>query len=116
METKYFVGHDGNPRGLFESMDEAERFILMEQGWTDEEIAEDWAFVKNESRKYGGDPFSTNGRESLFFITELKISDGVLVEVDGMPFDDYIESISAERDTEEFRETKRRMAEYYLRT
>ncbi|MCQ9326935.1 hypothetical protein [Neisseria dentiae] len=70
--------------------------------------------MKNESRKYGGAPFSTNGRESLFFITELKISDGVLVEVDGMPFDDFIESISAERGTEEFAETKRRMVRYYL--
>ena len=62
----------------------------------------------------GGDPFSSNSRHSLWFIDELKLSDGLIMEVDGLPFDDFVESISAERGTEEFAETKRRLVGYYL--
>ena len=114
METKYFVSHDGNRHGLFESLEQAEHYILKKNGWTDSEIANDWALVKKEAQKYGGDPFSSNGRHSLWFIKELKLSDGVIMEVDGLPLDDFVESISAERGTEEFAETKRRLVRYYL--
>ncbi|WP_157694026.1 hypothetical protein [Neisseria chenwenguii] len=113
-ETQYFVSHDGNRHDLFDTLEQAEHYILKKNGWTDGEIAEKWAFVKKEARKYGGDPFSSNGRHSLWFITELKLSDGVIMEVDGQLFDDYVESISAERGTEEFAETKRRLVGYYL--
>ena len=113
METKYFVSDDGNRHGLFDSLELAEHYILKKNGWTDSEIAEKWAFVKEEARKYGGDPFSSNSRHSLWFIDELKLSDGLIMEVDGLPFDDFVESISAERGTEEFAETKRRLVGYY---
>ena len=114
METKYFVSHDGNRCGLFCTLEQAEYYILKKNGWTDNEIAEEWAFVKKEADRYGGDPFSNNGRHSLWFITELKLSDGVIMEVDGQLFDDYVESMSDERGTEEFAETKRRLVGYYL--
>ncbi|RPD83205.1 hypothetical protein EGK75_03915 [Neisseria weixii] len=114
METKYFVSHDGNRHGLFDSLEQAEHYILKKIGWTDSEIVEKWAFVKKEARKYGGDPFSSNGRHSLWFIDELKLSDGLIMEVDSLPFDDFVENISAERGTEEFAEMKRRMVGYYL--
>ncbi|PSJ81192.1 hypothetical protein [Neisseria iguanae] len=114
METKYFVSHDGNRYGLFDTLELAEYYILKKMGWTDSKIADDWAFVKKEARKYGGDPFSSNGRHSLWVIGELKLSDGLILEVDGMPFDDFIEFIGEERGTEEFAEMKRRMVRYFL--
>ena len=114
METQFFVAHDGNPYGLFETYLQAEHFVLRQQGWTDSEITEEWEFVKKEANRYGGDPFSNNGRHSLWFITELKLSDGVILEVDCQLFDDYIESISDEPGTKEFEDTKRRMNQYYL--
>lgn len=35
METQFFVAHDGNPYGLFETYLQAEHFVLRQQGWTD---------------------------------------------------------------------------------
>ncbi|MRN37416.1 hypothetical protein CRG49_012650 [Neisseria sp. N95_16] len=114
METKYFVSHDGNRHDLFDTLEQAEHYILKQTGWTDAEIADKWEFVKKECSLYGGDPFSSNSRHSLWFIDELKLSNGVIMEVDGQSFDDYVESMSDERGTEEFAETKRRMVGYYL--
>lgn len=54
---KYHLSHDGNPIGLFDTLDEAEYQAAMDSGWTEEEYHEKFAFVKSQCNKYGGDVF-----------------------------------------------------------
>lgn len=43
---KYHLSYDGNPIGLFNTLDEAEYQAAMDSGWTEEEYQENFAFAK----------------------------------------------------------------------
>lgn len=89
---KYHLSCDGNVRGLFSSEEEAYKFALKEQGWTDEELEADYDFYMKDCRKYGTDPLSPRGGISLYFIYEIELSEtGELLKIDGMDFEDYIQ-------------------------
>lgn len=114
VETKFHVGHDGHSHGLFDSFEEAEKHILRERGWTEEEIKNDLAFAKAECRKYGGALFADPGKMCLWFITEIEIEDGTLVKVGGQPYRDFLEHIGVQEDSEEYDADLKRMNAYYL--
>lgn len=64
--------------------------------------------------RYFVEPYSMIGPPCLWLVVELKISEGQIIEVEGQPFDDFVETIGVERGDKEFAEIRRRMNEYYL--
>lgn len=65
---KYYLSYDGNPIGLFNTLDDAEYQAAMDSGWTEQEYKENFQFAKSQCNKYGGDAFSKNGLGSLYFL------------------------------------------------
>lgn len=114
---KYFVAHDGNPIGLFDSGREAEKVAAIDSGnWTEEEFEEEWDFVKNQCNKYGGDPLGRNGGESLYFFDTIELDEsGNILKVSGQDFIEFIiDSTGYEENTPEFEESKTRYLKYFL--
>lgn len=114
---KYFVAHDGNPIGLFDSEREAEKVAAIDSGdWTEEEFEEEWDFVKSQCNEYGGDPLGRNGRESLYFFNTLELDEaGNILKVSGQDFIEFIiDTTGYEENTPEFEESKTRYLKYFL--
>lgn len=105
---KFSLFHDGDPCGIFDTLEEAENAALKELGWTDEDICENKEYAKRH-----GDLFTDhNGNFSLHFVYELEISEaGDLIKIDGQPIDDYI--LDAYGD-ENFDEDKKNAITYFL--
>ncbi|HEZ5686784.1 TPA: hypothetical protein WI014_001277 [Neisseria meningitidis] len=114
---KYFVAHDGNPIGLFDSERMAEKAAALDSGcWTEEEFEADWDFAKSQCNKYGGDPLSRSNRDSLYFFDTLELDEsGNILKVSGQDFIEFIvESSGYEENTPEFEESKTRYLKYFL--
>lgn len=114
-KIKYFIAHDGNKIGLFDSLREAEKAAALYEGWTEEEFEKEWDSVKKDCGKYGGDPLGRNGRESLYFFDELEIDEsGEIVKINGQDFNEFIAENSDEEGTPEFEEYKKNAKKYFL--
>lgn len=111
---KYHLSHDGNPIGLFNTLDEAEYQAAMDSGWTEQEYQENFAFVKSQCNKYGGDIFSKNGRDSLYFFEQVELDEkGDIVTIDEQPLDEFIQDTYGSIDDEDVVIIKQKVTEYY---
>lgn len=111
---KYHLSHDGNPIGLFDTLDEAEYQAAMDSGWTEQEYQENFQFAKSQCRKYGGDVFSKNGRDSLYFFDRIELDkQGNIVTIDEQPFDEFIQDTYGSIDNEDVVTIKQKVTEYY---
>ena len=111
---KYHLSHDGNPIGLFNTLDEAEYQAAMDSGWTEQEYQENFAFAKSQCNKYGGDIFSKNGRDSLYFFDKVELDEqGNIVAVNEQSFDEFIQDTYGLMDNEDFVTIKQKVTEYY---
>lgn len=115
MKTKYFVAHDGNRIGLFDSLREAEKAAALYEGWTEAEFEKEWDTLKKDCEIYGGDPLGRNGRESLYFFDELEVNEsGEIVKINRQEFNDTVSENSDDEGTPEFEACKKEMTAYYL--
>lgn len=109
---KYHLSHDGNPIGLFDTLDEAEYQAAMDSGWTEEEYHEKFAFVKSQCNKYGGDVFSKTTRPSLYFFEQVELDEqGNIVSINGNPIDEIVQESLEEND--DFTQIKQVIIDYY---
>lgn len=109
---KYHLSHDGNPIGLFNTLDEAEYQAAMDSGWTEQEYKENFQFAKSQCRKYGGDVFSNTTHPSLYFFEEVELDEqGNIVAVNGNPIDEIVQESLDEND--DFTQTKQVIIDYY---
>lgn len=46
--VKYHLSYDGNPIGLFNTLDDAEYQAAMDSGWTEQEYKENFQFAKSQ--------------------------------------------------------------------
>lgn len=99
---KYHLSYDGNPIGLFNTLDEA----AMDSGWTEEEYQENFAFAKSQCNKYGGD--------SLYFFDRIVLDEqGNIVAINEQPFDEFIQDTYVSIDDEDVVTIKQKVTEYY---
>lgn len=111
---KYHLSHDGNPIGLFDTLDEAEYQAAMDSGWTEEEYHEKFAFVKSQCNKYSGDVFSKNGRDSLYFFDKVELDEqGNIVTINEQPFNEFIQDTYNVMDDKDLIETRQNVTQYY---
>jgi hypothetical protein len=103
---KYHLSYDGNPIGLFNTLDEAEYQAAMDSGWTEEEYQENFAFAKSQCNKYGGD--------SLYFFDRIVLDEqGNIVAINEQPFDEFIQDTYVSIDDEDVVTIKQKVTEYY---
>lgn len=103
---KYHLSYDGNPIGLFNTLDEAEYQAAMDSGWTEEEYQENFAFAKLQCNKYGGD--------SLYFFDRIVLDEqGNIVAINEQPFDEFIQDTYVSIDDEDVVTIKQKVTEYY---
>lgn len=111
---KYHLSHDGNPIGLFDTLDEAEYQAAMDNGWTEQEYQENFQFAKSQCRKYGGDVFSKNGHDSLYFFTEVELDEqGNIVTIDEQPLDEFIQDTYNVMNDKDLIEIRQNVTKYY---
>lgn len=111
---KYHLSHDGNPIGLFNTLDEAEYQAAMDSGWTEQEYKENFQFAKSQCSKYGGDVFSKTTRPSLYFFEQVELDEqGNIVAVNEQSFDEFIQDTYGLMDNEDFVTIKQKVTEYY---
>lgn len=112
--VKYHLSYDGNPIGLFNTLDEAEYQATMDSGWTEEEYQENFAFAKSQCNKYGGDIFSKNGRDSLYFFDRIVLDEqGNIVAVNEQSFDEFIQDTYGSMCDEDVVTIKQKVTDYY---
>lgn len=113
--VKYPLSYDGNPIGLFNTLDEAEYQAAMDSGWTEEEYQENFAFAKSQCNKYGGDIFSKNGRDSLYFFDRIVLDEqGNIVTINEQPFDEFIQDTYGSMGDEDMISIKQQVTKYYI--
>ena len=113
---KYHLSHDGNPIGLFNTLDEAEYQAVMDSGWTEQEYKENFQFAKSQCGKYGGDVFSKTTRPSLYFFEQVELDEkGDIVSINGNPINELIQEILDGSDdvNDNFIAIKQKVTEYY---
>lgn len=111
---KYHLSHDGNPIGLFNTLDEAEYQAAMDSGWTEQEYKENFQFAKSQCSKYGGDVFSKTTRPSLYFFDEVELDEqGNIVAINEQPFDEFIQETYGSMDDEDMITIQQKVTEYY---
>lgn len=112
--VKYHLSYDGNPIGLFNTLDEAEYQAAMDSGWTEEEYQENFAFAKSQCNKYGDDIFSKNGRDSLYFFDRIELDEqGNIVKINEQPFDEFIQDTYNVMDDKDLIEIRQNVTKYY---
>lgn len=100
METKFYVYYDGNHRGTFNSREQAEMFILNEEG-----RGEDSKIIYQYCDSFF----------QLWSIHEITFSqNNEIVLFNDQDFDQFIESISDEIGSKEFENTKERAIKEYM--
>lgn len=111
---KYHLSHDGNPIGLFDTLDEAEYQAAMDSGWSEDGYWENFTFAKSQCRKYGGDVFSKNEHDSLYFFDEIELDEqGNIVTINKQPFDEFIQETYGSMDNEDVVAIKQKVTKYY---
>lgn len=112
--VKYHLSYDGNPIGLFNTLDDAEYQAAMDSGWTEQEYKENFQFAKSQCNKYGGDVFSKNGRDSLYFFDKVELDEqGNIVAVNKQPFDEFIQDTYGLMDDKDLIEIRQNVTKYY---
>lgn len=105
--VKYHLSYDGNPIGLFNTLDEAEYQAAMDSGWTEEEYQENFAFAKSQCNKYGGD--------SLYFFDRIVLDEqGNIVTINEQPFDEFIQDTYGSMGDEDMISIKQQVTKYYI--
>lgn len=111
---KYHLSHDGNVCSLYDTVEEAQKAALREQGWTNKDFEENFDFYMYECRKYGNDPINTGSGCGGYFIYEIEISEsGELLKVDGQNFEEYLQE---NYDTEWEKFDRKKIIAYWTNT